>query len=263
VGVDFSAARDAGRRIWIATLAIETEGARLEDLRRAMDLSEGAVERDAGIAALREHIAAARDAIVGVDAPFSLPSALIEEGTWEAFLRAHAVRFEDAESFRAAMLRRAGGRELKRETDRAARTPFSAYNLRMFRQTHHALRDLLAPLALEGRCAAAPMQETRDGAPVLVEACPASTLKRLGAYAPYKRRGEEGRAARGAILDRLRAEEGLRAGEGAGARMVEDAGGDALDAVIAALAAARASRSPSCLRVAEDHPARLEALVYF
>jgi len=263
VGVDFSAARDAGRRIWIATLEIDRDGSTLIDLRRGLDLPGGALEREDAIVALRSFLAEQTDAVVGIDVPFSLPAPLIDEEDWPAFLRAYAGRFADAEAFRAAMLDRAGGRELKRRTDRDARTPFSAYNLRLYRQTHHALRALLAPLIIEGRATGAPMQEARDGLPILIEACPASTLKRLDLYEAYKGRGEEKASVRERILASLSAAGRLRASSSDERVIVEDAGGDALDAVVAALASARVAREPERLRVADGDPARLEALVYF
>lgn len=90
-----------------------------------------------------------------------------------------------------------------------------------------------------------------------MESCPASVLKRLGLYTePYKGRDPTQRRRREELLRRLErgvavggdsaggASVALALGAGAGlrARLEADAGADALDAVLAALGAACATR---------------------
>ena len=64
--------------------------------------------------------------------------------------------------------------------------PFAAYNLRIYRQTFYGVRDVLAAAVARQAAAVIPMQEYAANKAWIVEACPASTLKSLGVYRPYK-----------------------------------------------------------------------------
>jgi hypothetical protein len=247
LGVDFSAAADAGRRTWVCAASVGERGrcvvescARVEDLPPAP-----ARERGAALARLVEHVLASGARAVGMDFPFGLPRELAGASTWDAFIAALPARWPDAGAFREACAARTGGREPKRRTDLDARTPFSPVNLRLHRQTFHGLRDVLAPLVASGRVACAPMQartrESLAGRTALLEICPASTLKRLALYAPYKGAGDGLRASRRAILRDLQRRDVLAPlGRRLAGVIADDAGGDALDSVLAACATARA-----------------------
>ena len=241
-GVDFSGAVDAGRRIWVASGIVEGGALRIEALRRAAELPGGGVDRAAALGALRSFIVDAGPCAVGCDFPFGLPGALVAESTWEAFALAFGERYPTPERFRDAC-RAAGGKELRRATDREARTPFSSYNLRLYRQTWTGIVELLAPLVRAG-AVVVPMQPPRPGVPRLLEVCPASTLKCAGLYRPYKGRTAERRKARAEILAALVAAEDLEVPGEIGRRAIEDPGGDALDALIAARATFRAVGEP-------------------
>lgn len=233
LGVDFSGARNAGNGIWVAE-GSDVEGRLVIDqLRRARDLPGGAVDRTSALSALRGHLAVQDSALVGLDFPFSLPSELIDAPAWPAFARGFAARYQDPEAFREDCRRRTGGRELKRRTDRETKTPFCTYNLRLYRQTYSGIANILAPLADNPRIAIATVLERPDANCTLAETCPASSLKRLGLYRPYKGRGDALRDWRTAILERLR-EEGLDCSEALAQLAMADIGGDALDAIIAA-----------------------------
>lgn len=246
IGVDFSAAADAGRRMWIARGEAPREGdgpALIQACVPAEELPGSGRARDAAMAGVRGLLAESGACIAGLDFPFGLPAPLVAEPTWLEFLRGYAQRCPDAATFRRMCRDASNGRELKRRTDVETRTPFSPYNLRLHRQTHHGLRDILAPLTLEGVATAAPMQRMRDGAPLLIEICPASTLKREGVPAVYKGASDEHRASRRRILKAMENAGLVRiASRSLRRRVLEDAGGDALDAVIAAGAAGRALR---------------------
>jgi hypothetical protein len=85
-----------------------------------------------------------------------------------------------------------------------------------------------------------PMQKPLAGKPLIAEICPASTLKAEGMYVPYKGRGDGLRAARADIL-RSVTRRGLLSPVRGKLRetILDNAGGDALDAVLSAIAAAR------------------------
>jgi hypothetical protein len=117
---------------------------------------------------------------------------------------------------------------------------------RLFYQTFFGMRDVLGPLRLTRHTAILPFQYRRlaTARRVLVEACPTSTLKRLGLpYNNYKQ--PEGGPltpkrlkTRRAILDGLANH--VRLDDRQHRLMMRNGGGDAMDAVIAAVGAAQA-----------------------
>jgi hypothetical protein len=258
LGVDFSGANDAGRKIWIAECK-RRRGNQLEliHLRPAAALEGGGMAPSVAIAALARHIIRDPDTIAGCDFPFTLPKAVFDRASWESFVADFARRFADPDSFRRWALLRANGRELRRAADRDARTPFNSYNLRIYRQTWWGIAHLIAPLVLSGAAIVRPFQKLAPRA-ILIEACPACTLKRIGVYPAYKGRTGPHRLERKAVLEKLIAL-GLLERPSPKIRriLLDNAGGDALDAVIAAIGAARADIT------AEPSPdQRIEGVIY-
>lgn len=201
----------------------------------------GARTRTEAIAALRLLIQGERDAAFGFDFPFGLPRQLVDESTWRAFALNFSSRFDRPEDFRSWCWERAGRKELRRETDIECKTPFSAYNLRIFRQTFYGIRDLLAPLLRDRAASVVPMEPADPGRPWLLEICPASTLKTLGRYDSYKH--PKARQERKRLAELVLATPGISAKEDVVAALIDDARGDALDSAIAACAAYRAVMS--------------------
>jgi hypothetical protein len=260
LGVDFSGASDAGRKIWVAEGRLSTSGA-LELTRcvPAMDLPGGGVAPEQAVPALARHVAKLDDARVGCDFPFSLPRNIIATRTWKSFALRYAAEFADAESFRSIMRSRHDAIEHKRMTDRIAGTPFNSYNLRLYRQTWWGITGVVSPLVRAGRAIVRPQQRLTAGKPTLIEVCAACTLKSINLYPPYKGKAPEHRKARKRILDHLIDRGALTVSARRTRRLLLDnEGGDALDAVIGAVATARAD-----LHQEADAYQRLEGRVYF
>jgi hypothetical protein len=260
LGVDFSGARDAGRKIWIAECR-RGRGNRLTlvDLLPAADLPESGPAPAVAIAALARHVVSQPDTIAGFDFPFTLPKTVIDRPRWESFAAGFAARFPDPDAFRDWALRRAKGREIRRAADHAAKTPFNSYNLRIYRQTWWGIAHLLGPLLASGAAIIRPYQPLpAKPHPILIEACPASSLKAIGFYPPYKGRGGAHRLARRAVLKRL-IDSGLidRPPSRIQRILFDNIGGDALDAVIAAIATAYAR-----IEIDPDADQRLEGIIY-
>lgn len=251
LGIDFSGARDAGRRIWIAEGWLEEGRLRVEALARAADLPGGGRAREAALPALRRHLAEAGDAVVGLDVPNALPRELLE-GPWEPWAAGFAQTHPTADAFRAACRAQTGGKELRRACDRKAQTPFSPYNLRIYRQTWSYLAEVVAPLLADGAATVWPFQPRRAGCPHLLEICPASTLKRLALYRPYKGRSVVLRGSRDDILSALLTLTAAALPPTLRQQALDDPGGDALDALIALLATAEAVRD-GCAERFEPH----------
>ena len=267
IGVDFSGAAKAGSLIWLAEAAPQRDGRlALLSCRPASDLPGAAPERDRCLAALVDHVADQADAAFGCDFPFSIPLPLAQGAAWADYVGGFARRFADADAFRAACMNAAAGRELRRPTDREARVPFCAYNIRLYRQTYHGIAGLLAPLVAGGRAAVLPMQPAAAGRPLLLEICPASFQRRLGLYGkygPYKGAAPACRAARARLLDELIAAR-LLAPPAAELRetLLDNRGGDALDSAMAAIACRRALEEPGVDRPRTRDEA-FEGRVYF
>jgi hypothetical protein len=259
-GVDFSGAADAGRRIWIADGTLAGAVLTIAACRPAEALPGGGHARTEALAGLCAYITRHNRGLFGLDFPFSLPAEQIDAPDWLAFARQFADRYPDADSLRRA--HGGQGRELRRRTDRAMKTPFAAANLRMYRQTYYGIRDLLTPLALAESARILPMQAHSDGLPSLIEVCPAVVLRRLGLRLPhYKARGEHGLHQRAHILHTI-SRLGVTLADGSlSERLLHNSGGDALDSVLAAFGTAQAFRA-GALAQAVDPTDALEGRVY-
>jgi hypothetical protein len=263
LGLDFSGARDCGRRIWIAEGVAGRRGFRLATLACASDCLNVGATPEVVFPALRAHLGVATDAAIGADFPVSLAAALIGAQGWQAFVAGFPARFADAETFRAWCATQVGERLARRACDLEARTPFAAHNLRLYRQTWSGLAHLVGPLVAAGRLAVPPLTPAQADRAWLLETCPASVLLHLGLREPYKAADPPARKARRRILDALIERRWVEAPMPAlRAAMFDDAGGDALDAAIAAAAAARAVRDAANL-VPRSAIETVEGRVYF
>ena len=264
IGIDFSGAERAGEAIWIAEGRIDGEQVRVENCSPAADLAGSGPERTRCLPALVDFIAAQGGAIVGCDFPFSLPATMIDGVGWRAFALGLEDRFPRAEDFLADCRRRGNGREIRRHCDRESRVPFAAYNLRIYRQTYHGIRDVLAPLLRRSDAVVLPMEKPRPDRPWVVETCPASTLKHASLYPSYKGRSDAARAARRHIVDGL-VRRGLLAPLSTALQRlaIGNHGGDALDSMIAAAATGRAHRGGAFTDIIPSRYDLIEGRVYF
>jgi len=236
-GVDFSGGMDAGRKIWLAAGHVERDTLIIDDCFRGEALPDSSRERETCLAALRAFIAQSGQAIFGLDFPLSVPQVVLAKQTWRQFIHTFAHRFAAPQDFRQHCLLAAHGRELKRPTEIETKTPFSAYNLRLYRQTFYGLHDVIGPLVIDQAARVRPMQSPHDDQPWLIEICPASTLKRLDLYLPYKGKSDQQRASRTTILAALP----IRLSHAVRSAVLDDPEGDALDSLLAALAVFRAA----------------------
>lgn len=261
-GIDFSGARNAADAIWIAEGRLERGVLRVSGCAALAARAPATTDPRSCCEALAALIGANPDGVFGCDFPFSLPRQLIPEESWEEYALAFPGRFTDADDFRRSCIEAAGGRELRRPTDRISRTPFSAYNIRIHRQTYHGIGGLLRRVVQERLGVVLPMQSVRTDCAWLIEVCPASTLKAEGLYRSYKGSGHDRQLARKDILHGLIDRDLLHPmPPRIETEVLKNAGGDALDSVIAAIAA---GRSLSAGRFAPaDLLEAIEGRVYF
>ncbi len=243
-GVDFSGAAQAGHNIWIAEATPTNDELRVETCDSAADRF-GVAERAPCLGQLSAFLREAET--VGLDFPFGVPAAIHERDAWAGSLEWVATAATDADEFQATCRSRArdatdGERaDLRRETDGpvGALCPYGSH---VWKQTFFGIRDVLAPLARTEAVAVRPMQDGGDVS--LCEVYPAATLAQCDLpAAEYKDGSETARDRRRTIVEGLEAETPLTFSQGVRAELIDDAGGDALDAVVAALATYRASEA--------------------
>ena len=263
-GVDFSGASEPGESVWLTTAEFVDDGLRVIDCRSARE-AFGVTERAEVLAALRSF--PAEDEVMGVDASFGLPRPVLPGSVaasddWHNTVRWVAEAYADADALAAqadwkdrARASEADGVELKRRTDgpTGANSPYSFITRY---QTFHAMRDLLAPVL--DAVSVEPMAP--GGGPTLIEVYPAATLRDLALPdRKYKEPGHEAREKRERILAGL-CEWGVELPDEVEEPVLEDADGDALDSVVAAVATVRAAESG--FAVEEERYDPVEGYIY-
>ena len=255
-GVDFSGAKLAGRNIWIARADVVRGGPKGRGGLRLIELNSleslcGTAEREPALAHLVSLISASERSLWVMDFPFSLPIEVMPaKATWADQLTMLHGACGDAYGVGLECLKRAqllgGALHIRRQTDTEAKTPFDCYHYRIIYQYFFGVRDVLGPLWGAKSTATLPFQYRRlpKASRVLVEACPSSTLKRLGLpHQNYKQ------AAGGPLVaKRLRTRRTIFEGLSRLVRfddrqrrvMMRNPGGDAIDAVLAAVGGAHA-----------------------
>jgi hypothetical protein len=263
-GVDFSGAKLAGRNTWIARVEPRRRGRVVLTALDRLEALCGTAERPAALAHLVRLVRASDAALWGFDLPFGLPVELFPTGAaWAEQFAFLAEWGEEAYACGLECIRRAllvGERmHIRRSTDTVAKAPFDGYHYRMIYQTFYGMRDVVNPLRLTPGTAVLPFQYRRlaRAKRVVVECCPSSVLKKLGLpHQNYKQPTggpltRKRRRTRRAILAAL--EKMVKFGDREGRVMMRNPGGDALDAVIAAVGAARAVAAADHAAIAR-HP---------
>ena len=242
IGIDFSGAKDASKKIWLAEGSVKGNALEIEHCSSARDQFDPRSDRTACYRALRTYLTRQSDAIVGLDFPFGLPAKIFRSSSWELFLSDFTRKFHRPESFRR-YCKNACQEEVKRETDLLTKTPFSPYNLRIYKQTYYGITEVLEPLVRRQQAVGLPMQPPRPSVPWPIEICPVSTLKKLNLYFPYKGRDETHFEDRKKILQKIcKAESLVVKNDETRNIVVRDQNGDAIDSLIAAAATLKALR---------------------
>jgi hypothetical protein len=264
-GVDFSGARDAGRKIWVTRGTVKGGVLCIDDCLRGNALPGSGDDRRATLKALRAYILSEPSGAFGLDFPFGLPRDLADCPGLVEFIVAFPNKYRDPETFRKSCLSLAQGREKRRKTEGKAKTPFSPYNLRIYKQTFFGISAVLNPLMRNDLVRILPVQKPSAKKPVVLEICPASTLRRLSLYGSrYKGAGSEHRKARAQILQEIVGTHRVHFQKPKVAEaLVENKGGDALDSVIAAIAVHGALSRRLRLTEEDKQIYGVEGYVYF
>ena len=269
-GLDFSGAAQSGKNAWLAQCDVTPDDRlRLTHL-DPLERLAGTPDRDAVNQSLVGAIQNAPETLIGADFPFGLPIEL-GLGDWPDQLAHVAAHDGDAKTYGRHLVdltqqRCDGSKHVRRQTDRETATPFDCYHYRIIYQTFHGMRDLLVPLAADPSVAVLPFQPIHTKTQTLVaEACPSSTLKRLGLpHQNYKHPGRPGlpkhRQTRNKILQSIATQIAITPHR---RRVIQqNPGGDALDAVLAAIGVWSAHRRHTPTDFHENPRYRREGMVY-
>jgi len=271
-GVDFSGAKAAGRNIWVARTTPAGGKLRLESLDSLENIC-GTFERDLALAALVGMIQSTQGTLWGIDFPFGLPIEIFPAGTkWVDQLQSVSDWPGAVNAFGIDCCVRAkklgGAMHIRRATDRQTSTPFDCYHYRIIYQTFHGMRDVLAPLARDASTAILPFHYDRleRADRVVVESCPGSTLRRLKLpHNNYKQPTggpltAKRRATRKILFEAIRTRVDMTEAQ---LRVLQrNPGGDAFDAVVAAVGVWDAWRRVDHPSIASDHRYPLEGHVF-
>ncbi|HQU72205.1 MAG: hypothetical protein KDI06_02470 [Calditrichaeota bacterium] len=264
VGVDFSGGQQAGNHIWITRGSVANGRLLIVDCRPARRLENGGVKRGKALSALFEMINTLDDAAVGLDFSFSVPRDILQQQDWQTFVRGFSERFASPENFRNFCRGISDKPELKRVSDVESETPFSPYNLWIFRQTFYGIRDVLSPLLNRQKGCILPFQNHNCPLPWIMETCPASLLKKIGLYQAYKSKQPAAQQQRARILEFVMQtfDIGLE-NELIRTTILNDTFGDALDSLLAATIVFRQLKRPEALLRLPRDPYSREGMVYF
>lgn len=225
LGVDWSGGKKAHKKVWSAGVEFSPTGCSLVTVGRPF-AAGGPPTVSGGFASW---LAGQSFDTAGFDFCFGLHSdhikALNLPASGPAAVGAATqARWQTAEGFRQAV-----GQELKRKTDVTQAAPFAPTNLRMFRQTYWGLRAMLSVTE------AVPPWSYNTGRTV-AEVLPAQVAKLIAPGCSYKKKG--GAAERTAMVAALKATCRMVVPEASEKILIDDKCGDAIDAVLAAVAAA-------------------------
>lgn len=252
LGIDFSVdSKKAAYYSWLTSVDVSSTGAPISVSCQPLAalLPQGKLSREAAMEGLVRYLSRQNNVFVGLDAAFSLPLATMETVTdWRSWVTTFSTVDKTPEAFRASCQEKAQKKEVKRHTDKLAKTPFSPYNLRLYRQTYYACSLVVAPLLSTKQYAIYPFDKLSDDKNWLAEICPASTLKALGLYLTgYKQKSEAGKQARQHIIKLLAERYELPLSAETEQQLVDNHGGDALDSLVAAVALLQAIQNPELL----------------
>lgn len=270
IGVDFSGAAMPGKLVWIAACDVLPDASLKLTSLQSLDELSGATERDGCLRWLVDCIAGSGRALWGMDFPFSLPVDIAgdehDQLKWVSGFEGNAYDFGRVCVSRAMNL---GEKlHLRRDTDIETKTPFDCYHYRIVCQTFHGMRDVLLPLRSRRGVAVVPleMRKAARADTIVVEACPGSTLKRMRLpHSRYKDPTSRAvakpkRAVRELILSGLAPH--VEIDQASQRVALAQPGGDALDAIIAAVGSWDAWRAADLKAIAR-HPRYLrEGLVF-
>ena len=101
IGIDFSGAKDACKKIWLAEGVIQKSTLVIERCIRAGELFDLGNDRRLCYKALRNYLKNHSGAVVGLDFPFGLPEKIVAQPSWDRICKTGSLRIEGDDLRRA------------------------------------------------------------------------------------------------------------------------------------------------------------------
>ncbi|WP_423743939.1 DUF429 domain-containing protein (plasmid) [Haladaptatus sp. SPP-AMP-3] len=259
VGIDFSGAKDAGKHIWISTGTEYPGTLQITYCEQASDFFGVGTDRNTVFKELVDWIDSLNNATVGIDFPFGVPKVMAEvmfqAKSWKEFVNSSLWSGLNPERFRQQCVN--FSKNELRDTDAMHRAD-CPHSIRIYKQTFYGVKDILQPL-LQRNVSIAPM--VKNGNTTVLETYPAATLaKEEGLFATrYKNRAST-RDRRKHNVHALSHLQDLDIGGISNNKIVDNKRGDAMDSLVAALAAFRASQNSSLFNISPQ--TQIEGHIY-
>ena len=264
-GIDYSGSLQASKKIWICEAEFFKNEININSVYSIFDKFKikSREETNYQIISLIKNNP---DGVFGFDFPFSLPIRAIQNLSWKEFIINFDKTYKSENEFRNKLRKLFNFKDIKRKCDITSKTPFSPYNLRIYRQTYYGITEILKPLLLLNSTSVLPFDKTESKKSIIMEVCPASLMKirkeTIKWPGSYKGKKEVHRENRMKILDILLSHLNLKFLDLKNQEFIlNDAEGDALDSLICVICALRGLSYPE-LSV-KDENYMLEGYVYY
>jgi hypothetical protein len=270
-GVDFSGANQAGKNCWVAECHLGKNG--LLECVSLKSLEEycGSSDRDQALAKLVELVRGSAHSIWGFDFPFAFPAGVLTETSWPsqfAFLKPFENDAKKCGLEFIKLAKQHSEKRIRRCTEIESRTPFDSYHYHIIYQTFFGMRLLLDPIHDDKTTAILPFQypKLKDAERILVETCPSSFLKKHRLpFQKYKQTtgktlASTQRDTRKIIFKGI--DEYVRLSDDVAKICMHNLGGDALDAVLSAIATWQSIPSADHAAIAKHQRYPLEGYVF-
>ncbi len=247
-GIDYSGGLQAGKKIWICEADYLNDSIYIKSIYSIFH-EFGLKSRLESNSKIIEIIENNEDAVIGFDFPFSLPNQALQDSNWKNFILNFKDNFSDENDFRSKMRNLFTGKEIKRFCDIQAKTPFSPYNLRIYKQTFFGISEILKPLIILNNSTILPFDTPKEGKNLIMEVCPASLLKirkdEIKWPQAYKGNKDIHRKKRSEILKIIENYLNIEYSDSTiKSKILEDPEGDALDSLLCVICSLRGLSYP-------------------
>jgi len=175
-GIDYSGSLQASKKIWICEAEFFKNEININSVYSIFDKFKIKSRKEAN-----QHIITLiknnPDGVFGFDFPFSLPIPAIRTPSWREFISTFDKTYKSEDEFRNKLRKLFKNKDIKRKCDIISKTPFSPYNLRIYKQTYYGITEILKPLLLQNSSTVLPFESLEMGKSIVMEVCPASLMK--------------------------------------------------------------------------------------
>jgi len=240
-GIDYSASRFARKKIWISECETEKNKLLIKSTYSLEEISNKFTLQKCNTY-IYDLVKQDKNSIFGFDFSFSIPDFFLKDSSWEDLIFTFKKRWKTADDFKKDLLKKSGGKELKRDTEIESKVPFSTYNLWIYKQTYYGISEIIYPLLESKICNIIPFNKLDKDIPSIMETCPASFLKFISEKNDlskhYKGKNKENFENRKLILNLLEKNFSIKyTSDHLKNKILSDTEGDSLDSLLCGVCA--------------------------